>query len=118
MLTTLSLVLSAVVRKNLTLPAPEVGLGSFPFRGEGGKVRRRGCGARRAREPIGRMQTRKLAFGYIGIAASSARAGSGAVGIKEANMRTAIPSSPPSRQAPWNKGRLTGQKRPLKPNDV
>jgi Phage integrase family len=33
-------------------------------------------------------------------------------------MHTAIPSSPPSRQAPWNKGRLTGQKRPLKPNDV
>jgi integrase len=33
-------------------------------------------------------------------------------------MHTAIPSSPPSRQAPWNKGRLTGQKRPLKPKDV
>jgi len=42
----------------------------------------------------------------------------GAVGIKEATMHTAIPSPAPSRQAPWNKGRLTGQKRPLKPKDV
>ena len=33
-------------------------------------------------------------------------------------MHTAIPLSPPSRQAPWNKGRLTGQKRPLKPKHV
>jgi integrase len=33
-------------------------------------------------------------------------------------MHTAIPSSPASRKAPWNKGRLTGQKRPLKPKDV
>jgi integrase len=33
-------------------------------------------------------------------------------------MHTAIPSPAPSRQAPWNKGRLTGQKRPLKPKDV
>jgi hypothetical protein len=33
-------------------------------------------------------------------------------------MHTAIPSSSPPRQAPWNKGRLTGQKRPLKPKDV
>src|SRR5262245_24150969 len=27
-------------------------------------------------------------------------------------------SSPNSKNAPWNKGRLTGQKRPLKPKDV
>ena len=33
-------------------------------------------------------------------------------------MHTAIPSSSASRKAPWNKGRLTGQKRPLKPKDV
>ena len=33
-------------------------------------------------------------------------------------MHTAIPSSPSLRHAPWNKGRLTGQKRPLKPKDV
>jgi hypothetical protein len=33
-------------------------------------------------------------------------------------MHTAIPSSPASRKAPWNKGRPTGQKRPLKPKDV
>jgi hypothetical protein len=33
-------------------------------------------------------------------------------------MHTAIPSPAPSKRAPWNKGRLTGQKRPLKPKDV
>ena len=33
-------------------------------------------------------------------------------------MHTAIPSSPASRKAPWNKGRPTGQKRPLKPKHV
>ena len=33
-------------------------------------------------------------------------------------MRTAIPLPVPSRRAPWNKGRLIGQKRPLKPKDV
>jgi hypothetical protein len=33
-------------------------------------------------------------------------------------MRTAIPLPVPSKQAPWNKGRLIGQKRPLKPKDV
>ena len=33
-------------------------------------------------------------------------------------MHTAIPSSAPSKKAPWNKGRLIGQKRPLKPKDV
>ena len=33
-------------------------------------------------------------------------------------MHTAIPSSARSKNAPWNKGRLIGQKRPLKPKDV
>ena len=33
-------------------------------------------------------------------------------------MRTAIPLPVPSKRAPWNKGRLFGQKRPLKPKDV
>jgi len=33
-------------------------------------------------------------------------------------MHTAIPSSASSKKAPWNKGRLIGQKRPLKPKDV
>jgi hypothetical protein len=33
-------------------------------------------------------------------------------------MRTAIPLPVPSKRAPWNKGRLIGQKRPLKPKDV
>src|SRR5580704_337181 len=40
--------------------------------------------------------------------ARSAGAGEGAVGSMEAIMR----------KVPWNKGRLTGQKRPLKPKDV
>ena len=33
-------------------------------------------------------------------------------------MRTAIPSLLGFAKAPWNKGRLTGQKRPLKPKEV
>jgi hypothetical protein len=40
------------------------------------------------------------------------------VGIEEATMHTAIPSSASSKKASWNKGRLIGQKRPLKPKDV
>jgi len=45
-------------------------------------------------------------------------AGSGTVGIEEATMHTAIPLPVPCKRAPWNKGRLIGQKRPLKPKDV
>jgi hypothetical protein len=33
-------------------------------------------------------------------------------------MHTAIPSQVVSKPDPWNKGRLIGQKRPLKPKDV
>jgi hypothetical protein len=33
-------------------------------------------------------------------------------------MHTAIPSPAISKPAPWNKGRLIGQKRPLKPKEV
>src|SRR5215213_7686193 len=33
-------------------------------------------------------------------------------------MHTAIPSFVGFEKAPWNKGRLIGQKRPLKPKDV
>jgi integrase len=33
-------------------------------------------------------------------------------------MHTAIPSSASSKKAPWNTGRLIGQRRPLKPKDV
>jgi hypothetical protein len=40
------------------------------------------------------------------------------VGIKEATMHTAIPLPVPFKPVPWNKGRLIGQKRPLKPKDV
>jgi hypothetical protein len=42
----------------------------------------------------------------------------GAVGIKEATMRTAIPALVGFVSTPWNKGRLIGQKRPLKPKEV
>jgi hypothetical protein len=42
----------------------------------------------------------------------------GAVGIKEGTMRTAIPSLVGFANVPWNKGRLIGQKRPLKPKEV
>ena len=33
-------------------------------------------------------------------------------------MHTTIPLPVPRKRAPWNKGRLIGQKRPLKPKDV
>jgi hypothetical protein len=33
-------------------------------------------------------------------------------------MRTVIPAFVGFTKAPWNKGRLIGQKRPLKPKDV
>ncbi len=33
-------------------------------------------------------------------------------------MRTTIPTSVGSAETPWNKGRLIGQKRPLKPKEV
>ena len=33
-------------------------------------------------------------------------------------MHTAVPLPVPCKPAPWNKGRLIGQKRPLKPKDV
>jgi hypothetical protein len=46
------------------------------------------------------------------------RAAVGAVGIKEATMRTVIPAFVGFTKAPWNKGRLIGQKRPLKPREV
>src|SRR5438034_9907914 len=35
--------------------------------------------------------------------------------LKEATMLNSLSNS---KSAPWNKGRLTGQKRPLKPKDV
>jgi len=44
--------------------------------------------------------------------------GSGAVGIEEATTHTAIPSPAHSKKASWNKGRVIGQKLPLKPEDV
>jgi integrase len=58
------------------------------------------------------------ALGYIGSPPLSARAGTGAVGIEEATMHTTIPTFVGFAKAPWNKGRLIGQKRPLKPKDV
>jgi hypothetical protein len=60
----------------------------------------------------------KPSRGLNWLAALSARAGSGAVGIKEATMYSAIPSFVGFAKAPWNKGRLIGQKRPLRPRDV
>jgi integrase len=45
-------------------------------------------------------------------------AAAGAVGIKEATMRTPIPAIVGFANTPWNKGLLIGQKRPLKPKEV
>jgi integrase len=51
-------------------------------------------------------------------AAPLAVLGAAAVGIEEATMHTATPLPVPRKRTPWNKGRLIGQKRPLKPKDV
>src|SRR6476620_7243421 len=45
------------------------------------------------------------------------RSREGAVGFEETIMLDSNPPSVPRRD-PWNKGRLIGQKRPLKPKDV
>jgi hypothetical protein len=46
-------------------------------------------------------------------------AAAGAVGIKEAIIRTSIPKTLVGfTKSPWNKGRLIGQKRPLEPKEV
>jgi integrase len=42
----------------------------------------------------------------------------GVVGLKESAMYPAIPSFVGFAKAPWNKGRLIGQKRPLRPREV
>src|SRR5215470_10802958 len=47
----------------------------------------------------------------------SDRSREGAVGSEETNMFDSNQPSVPRRD-PWNKGRLIGQKRPLKPKDV
>src|SRR5215470_16179017 len=46
------------------------------------------------------------------------RGAEGAAGIKEAIMHTPIPTLVGFTKTPWNKGRLIGQKRPLKPKEV
>ena len=46
------------------------------------------------------------------------RAAAGAVRIEEATIHPAIPSLVGFAKSPWNKSRLTGQKRPLKPKDA
>ena len=61
--------------------------------------------------------SRNLSFGKLACCLIGG-AGGGTVGIEEATMRTAIPLPVLSKRAPWNKGRLIGQKRPLKPKDV
>jgi hypothetical protein len=60
---------------------------------------------------------RHLSFGKLACRLIGG-AGSGTVGIEEATMHTAVPLAVPCKPAPWNKGRLIGQKRPLKPKDV
>jgi integrase len=45
-------------------------------------------------------------------------AAEGTGGIKEATIHTSIPSLVGFAKMPWNKGRLIGQKRPLRPREV
>src|SRR5262245_17361357 len=51
-------------------------------------------------------------------ASQSAGAGEGAVGSMEATMSRDGNLSPSPKSIPWNKGRLIGQKRALKPKEV
>jgi hypothetical protein len=71
-----------------------------------------------AASAIVRKLSEKPPLGYIGSPPLSARAGSGVVGIEEAIMQTTIPTHVGFAKTPWNKGRLIGQKRPLKPKEV
>jgi hypothetical protein len=61
--------------------------------------------------PCGRL-------GCVGSPPLSACAGRAAVGTEEATMHTTIPTIVGFAKAPWNKGRLIGQKHPLKPKEV
>src|SRR5439155_23359598 len=67
--------------------------------------------------PIGRMPI-DTCHSVNWRAASLAVLGAVTVGIEEATMHTAIPLPVSCKRAPWNKGRLIGQRRPLKPKDV
>ena len=60
----------------------------------------------------GRRRSDKVALPANG----EAQGGSGR--LREATMHTESQSSLLPRNVPWNKGRLTGQKRPLKPREV
>jgi hypothetical protein len=83
----------------------------------GVRARFRRCFATAHRGLIGPHARRNLSFGKLACRLIGG-AGSGMVGIEEATMRTTIPLPVPCTQAPWNKGRLIGQNRPLKPKDV
>ncbi len=66
-----------------------------------------------------RLQSeRKAAVRVDWFAAAVGARWEGAVGIEEASIDTTIPNFVGFAKAPWNKGRLIGQKRPLKPKDV
>src|ERR1700751_486766 len=83
----------------------------------GVRARFRRCFATAHRGLIGPHARRNLSFGKLACRLIGG-AGSGTVGIEEATMHTAVPSPVPCKRAPWNKGHLIGQKRPLKPKDV
>src|SRR5258706_3921617 len=67
---------------------------------------------------VGFLQLKPSSVNYRVAGQWMAGAAEGAGGIKEAIMHTAIPSFVGFAKAPWNKGRLIGQKRPLRPREV
>jgi integrase len=69
-------------------------------------------------ERIVRRGSEARLLGYSGSPPLSARAGKGRAGIEEATMHATIPTLVGFAKPPWNKGRLIGQKRPLKPKEV
>src|SRR5829696_5692446 len=77
-----------------------------------------GASRQRLGERSSPERTRRVSLDRLARRRCRARAGRGAVGIEEATMHTTIPTLVGFTKAPWNKGRLIGQKGPLKPKDV
>jgi hypothetical protein len=67
---------------------------------------------------IVRKRERKPDHRIGSLAADAGARWEGGAGIEEAMMQTEIPTLVGFAKTPWNKGRLIGQKRPLKPRDV
>ena len=73
---------------------------------------------RRERSRVSFLWQERSSVNYYAAGRRLTCAAAGAVGIKEATMRTQIPAIVGFANSPWNKAWLIGQKRPLKPKEV